>query len=87
MCFPQSVHPAGVSDDSHGGDGGHGREGKGPNSALGGIRISRSGRRGGKGDRCDGFRQPCGLAVLECVRSLKSCLSGGVSAAIQNPVS
>lgn len=88
MCFPQRRASRGVSDDSHGGgDGSHGREDEGPNSSLGGIRISRSGRRGGKGDRCDGFRQPCGMAVLECIRHIKSCLSGGVSATIQNPSS
>lgn len=37
------------------------------------------------GDRCDGFRQPCGMAVLECVRHIRSCLSGGFSTTIQNP--
>lgn len=74
-----------MSDASHGSDGGHGGEEEGPNSSLGGIGISWSGRRGGKGDRCNDFRQPCGMAVLECVRHIKSCLSGGISTTVQNP--
>lgn len=82
MCFPQGCASCRLSDNSHGADG---WEVEGLDPSFGSGRISQSGRRGGRGDRCDSFRQPCGVAVLECVRHIRSCLSGGVSTTVQNP--